>query len=149
MTMKPKFYFSEEEEKTISIDFDGVIHNDNLGWHDGTIYGDPIEGSLDAIKLLSTVNENYITSSKENFIRFLWQFHNKVNKTSGSKEIDFEIATAMYSRAITSLIINNFIDVMNIKSPDLKLTLIKTMSKNVYMPSFNDYINKNYKKFNY
>jgi len=53
LTMKPKFYFSEEEEKTISIDFDGVIHNDNLGWHDGTIYGNPIEGSLDAIKLLS------------------------------------------------------------------------------------------------
>ena len=53
LTMKPKFYFSEEEEKTISIDFDGVIHNDNLGWHDGTIYGDPIEGSMDAIKLLS------------------------------------------------------------------------------------------------
>ena len=40
-------------QKTISIDFDGVIHNDHLGWHDGTIYGDPIEGSLDAIKLLS------------------------------------------------------------------------------------------------
>ena len=53
LTMKPKFYFSADEENTISIDFDGVIHNDHLGWHDGTIYGDPIEGSLDAIKLLS------------------------------------------------------------------------------------------------
>ncbi len=53
LTMKPKFYFSEEEEKTISIDFDGVIHNDHLGWHDGTIYGDPIEGSLESIKILS------------------------------------------------------------------------------------------------
>ena len=56
LTMKPKFYFSEEETRTISIDFDGVIHNDNLGWHDGTIYGDPIEGSLEAVKKLA---ENY------------------------------------------------------------------------------------------
>jgi len=51
--MKHKFYFSEEEAKTISIDFDGVIHDDNLGWHDGTIYGKPIEGSLEAIKKLA------------------------------------------------------------------------------------------------
>lgn len=53
---KNKFYFSEEETKTISIDFDGVMHNDNLGWHDGTIYGSPIEGSLEAVKNLA---ENY------------------------------------------------------------------------------------------
>lgn len=50
---KPKFYFSEEETKTISIDFDQVIHNDNLGWHDGTIYGEPIDGSLDAVRKLA------------------------------------------------------------------------------------------------
>jgi hypothetical protein len=38
----------------LCIDFDGVIHNDNLGFHDGTCYGDPIPGSLDSIKMLST-----------------------------------------------------------------------------------------------
>jgi hypothetical protein len=54
--MKPKFYFSEEEERTISIDFDGVIHNDALGWHDGTVYGEPIPGSLESVKKLA---ENY------------------------------------------------------------------------------------------
>ena len=51
--MKPKFYFSEEEQRTISIDFDGVIHDDALGWHDGTIYGEPIPGSLESIKKLA------------------------------------------------------------------------------------------------
>ena len=50
---KNKFYFNEEESRTISIDFDGVIHNDYLGWNDGTIYGDPIDGSIEAIKSLS------------------------------------------------------------------------------------------------
>ena len=54
--MKPKFYFNEEEERTISIDFDGVIHNDCLGWNDGTIYGEAIPGSLESVKKLA---ENY------------------------------------------------------------------------------------------
>jgi FMN phosphatase YigB (HAD superfamily) len=39
--------------KTISIDFDGVIHNFNKGFHDGTCYGEPLPGSLDAIRKLS------------------------------------------------------------------------------------------------
>lgn len=42
-----------EQQKNLAIDFDGVIHNDNEGFKDGTIYGDPIEGSLEAIKMLS------------------------------------------------------------------------------------------------
>lgn len=42
-----------EESKTIAIDFDGVIHSFEYGFHDGTIYGTPIEGSVDALKSLS------------------------------------------------------------------------------------------------
>jgi hypothetical protein len=42
-----------DQSKNLGIDFDGVIHNDNLGFHDGTVYGEPIEGSLESIKLLS------------------------------------------------------------------------------------------------
>ena len=43
----------EEDVKNMSIDFDGVIHDWNKGWHDGTCYGEPIEGALEAVKLLS------------------------------------------------------------------------------------------------
>ena len=43
----------EEDVNNISIDFDGVIHDWNKGWHDGTCYGEPIEGALEAVKLLS------------------------------------------------------------------------------------------------
>ena len=35
-------------KNTLCIDFDGVIHDHNLGFHDGTIYGNPIKGSLEA-----------------------------------------------------------------------------------------------------
>lgn len=38
--------------RTIAIDFDGVIHWYRKGWHDGTIYDDPIPGAIDAIRAL-------------------------------------------------------------------------------------------------
>jgi hypothetical protein len=39
--------------RTIAVDFDGVLHDDYLGFHDGSCYGDPIKGSLDSIQRLS------------------------------------------------------------------------------------------------
>tara|TARA_Y100000996_G_scaffold412660_1_gene399270 strand:+ start:1423 stop:1821 length:399 start_codon:yes stop_codon:yes gene_type:complete len=43
----------EAELNNVAIDFDGVIHNFDKGWYDGTCYGDPLPGSLEAIKFLS------------------------------------------------------------------------------------------------
>jgi hypothetical protein len=43
----------EDEFHQIAIDFDGVIHACSKGYHDGTIYDDPIKGSLEAIKKIS------------------------------------------------------------------------------------------------
>ena len=40
-------------ENQIAIDFDGVIHKNSKGYYDGTIYDEPVEGSLEAIKKLS------------------------------------------------------------------------------------------------
>lgn len=45
-----------DQSKNIAIDFDGVIHNDNLGYHDGTIYGEIIDGAKDAI---INISKNY------------------------------------------------------------------------------------------
>lgn len=42
-----------EEKSTIGIDFDGVIHKNSKGYHDGTVYDDPIDGVEDALKTLS------------------------------------------------------------------------------------------------
>ena len=30
-----------------------MIHNFDKGWHDGTCYGEPLEGALDAVRMLS------------------------------------------------------------------------------------------------
>lgn len=43
-----------EEKSTIGIDFDGVIHKNSKGFHDGTVYDDPIEGVEEALKVLSS-----------------------------------------------------------------------------------------------
>jgi hypothetical protein len=43
----------EKDMKNIAIDFDGVIHNFDKGYHDGTCYGDPIFGALKALQKIS------------------------------------------------------------------------------------------------
>lgn len=54
----------EQDNKNIAIDFDGVIHNFDKGYHDGTCYGDPIPGSLEAIQKLSTQYNIIIFTAK-------------------------------------------------------------------------------------
>jgi hypothetical protein len=43
----------EENSKNIGIDFDGVIHKCSKGYHDGTVYDEPVEGAIEAIKEIS------------------------------------------------------------------------------------------------
>lgn len=54
----------DTDKNNIAIDFDGVIHNFNLGFHDGTCYGEPIEGSLNALRQLSEKYKIIIFSAK-------------------------------------------------------------------------------------
>tara|TARA_R100001443_G_scaffold112828_1_gene126844 strand:- start:8228 stop:9217 length:990 start_codon:yes stop_codon:yes gene_type:complete len=54
----------EGELNTLAIDFDGVIHTFDKGWHDGTCYGDPIEGSLEAIEELAKYWRIIVFSAK-------------------------------------------------------------------------------------
>lgn len=44
-------------KNTLAIDFDGVIHKNSKGYYDGTVYDEPVDGAIDAIKKLS---EKYI-----------------------------------------------------------------------------------------
>ena len=51
-----KKFCKESESKVICLDFDGVIHKNSKGFHDGTIYDEPIVGALENIKALNMQN---------------------------------------------------------------------------------------------
>lgn len=54
----------EHQSDTIAIDFDGVIHNADKGWGDGTCYGEPLPGAIEAIKKLSEKHNIIIFTAK-------------------------------------------------------------------------------------
>ena len=54
----------ENQEENLAIDFDGVVHTFDKGWHDGTCYGEPINGSIEAIKELSNKYNIIIHTAK-------------------------------------------------------------------------------------
>ena len=97
---KYKQKITEEENKTIAIDFDGVIHSFELGYHDGTIYGTPIEGSIESIKMLSKKYDIIIYTAKAKKDRplingktgteLIWDWLKKYNVNSYIKEITAE-----------------------------------------------------------
>jgi hypothetical protein len=43
-----------ENSSQIAIDFDGVVHMNSKGFHDGTVYDLPVEGAIESIKELSS-----------------------------------------------------------------------------------------------
>jgi hypothetical protein len=53
-----------ENSKQLAIDFDGVIHKNSKGFYDGTIYDEPIEGSIQAVKELAEKYDIVIFTAK-------------------------------------------------------------------------------------
>ena len=59
----------EDDLKNIAIDFDGVIHTFDKGWYDGTCYGEPLPGSLEAIIKLSETHNIIIFTIKDTIFK--------------------------------------------------------------------------------
>ena len=49
---------------TIAVDFDGVIHAYSKGWHDGTIYDEPVPGAIDALRELMQTYAVYVHTTR-------------------------------------------------------------------------------------
>lgn len=89
-----------EESKNISIDFDGVVHKNSKGLHDGTVYDDPIAGAIEAIKSLSEKYNIVIFSAKakpdrplvngKTGIELIWEWLEKYNLSQYISEVTSE-----------------------------------------------------------
>ena len=56
----------KNEKSLLVVDFDNVVHEMTNGFHDGTIYGNPVPGTKEALKLLSEKYEIVIYTCKAN-----------------------------------------------------------------------------------
>ena len=50
----------------LAIDFDGVIHKSSKGFHDGTIYDEPVEGTKKGLEYLSKSYKLVVYTCKAN-----------------------------------------------------------------------------------
>ena len=107
-TDKDKFldHVINYQKNVIAIDFDGVIHNHHLGFHDGTVYGEPIHGALEAIKEISNNYKIVIFSSKANpdrplikgktGIELIWEWLDKHQMKKYIQDVTFNKINAKY-----------------------------------------------------
>lgn len=51
--------------QTIAVDFDGVLHTYEKGWHDGTIYGDWMPGAVTALSQLMQRYAVFILTTRD------------------------------------------------------------------------------------
>jgi 5'(3')-deoxyribonucleotidase len=54
----------KDQSNVVAIDFDGVLHDAYQGWGNGTCYGNPLPGAIDAIKELSKKYKIIIFTAK-------------------------------------------------------------------------------------
>ena len=88
-----------ENSHQLAIDFDGVIHKNSKGFHDGTIYDEPIDGAVEAIKELSKKYDIVIFTAKVKSDRPL--LHGKTGRELVEEWLD-KYGLLSYIKDITS-----------------------------------------------
>jgi hypothetical protein len=96
----------KETTSTIVLDFDGVIHKGSKGFHDGTIYDDPVDGTEEALKILSTKFKLVISTCKADPKRplvngktgteLVWQWLDKHNFAQYIEDVTDKKVRALY-----------------------------------------------------
>ncbi len=51
--------------QTVAVDFDGVIHAYSKGWHDGTVYDEPVPGAVEALRTLMDTYAVFIHTARD------------------------------------------------------------------------------------
>ena len=99
-----------------------------------------------ASSTLAAANTHLI-KDRETLIRFLFEFHNKVNIRTRKAEFTMQEHDALYSRARTALIVGNFLTVMSGNANNSRL-MMQSLSRQRCIKNFEKYIYANKNKFN-
>jgi len=100
----------------------------------------------DAIYLLNKANTK-IVSTKSDLIRFMWQFHNIVNRKLTKKNLTFEEHNVIYENANTIVAINTYVDMLN-KSQISYFSISNSKLKNEHKLKIINYLKQNMWRFN-
>ena len=94
------------ESNNLAVDFDGVIHKNSKGFHDGTVYDEPVEGSFEALKTLSKNYKLIIFSAKartdrplinnKTGVELIWEWLEKYNLKQFISDVVSEKPRALY-----------------------------------------------------
>ena len=93
------------------------------------------------MQVLRTVDKRRL-ATKDSLIGIIHQFHNMVNKRIGKPEFSKEEHDALYIRAKTGPVINNFINVYNQKHGDEK-AMLHAWTRLKAIRQLKDFLNKN------
>ena len=96
----------DRESRILAVDFDGVIHTNELGFHDGTIYGSLIEGAREALQQLSEKYTLVIYTVKANPSRplvngktgkeLIWEWLRENNLDSYIEDVTYDKVNAVF-----------------------------------------------------
>jgi len=86
-------------------------------------------------------------NSKNNLIKFLWEFHNKVNSRLKRNKISLNECNNIYKNAVTKRIILYFIQILSLKANNEK-AMLDTFQRQRCINNFNKYIIENISKYN-
>jgi len=92
---------SVDEKNQLGLDFDGVIHKNSKGFHDGTVYDEPIDDAVNSIKYLNETlgydlviytckaNPERPLVNGKNGIELVWDWLEKYNIKDNIKDVTY------------------------------------------------------------
>jgi hypothetical protein len=102
--------------------------------------------SKHATQYISKINETQFVT-KESFKIFLMNFHNSVNFRTGKPLFTVEQLNERYPRAITMVVVSNFIKVYSHRNTNIKL-LINSFHKDILVKDLIKWFRENANNFN-
>lgn len=112
-----------QESKNLAIDFDGVIHKNSRGFHDGTVYDEPVEGAYQALEYLHSKYSLIVFSAKartdrpliggKTGVQLIWEWLEKYNLDQFIADVVSEKPRAVYYIDDKAIHFTNWKDTLN------------------------------------